>query len=403
METHSGSGARPFIFISYAQPDASFAVRLDDTLGKHGISSFLALRDAGPGGARLAALSLGLHQSDYYVWLISHGSIADPRVEMEWTAALSRELNERRVFLFLFRLDPTPVPMILTARECFDGFQNWNEAVSHLVAAWEHDWRTRRNGVSVFPVPTVVAPKQAVEAGAVDASVMEQGVGCDATERDYLVYLRKLLCASFSDEELRTLCFDLGLDYDDLPTQGRANKARELVSELYRHKRIPGLVSVASTLHPERDWLDPRNIDVNRLPRFYDAPLAGSIGIFVYNQDLGVEHFIRVASSLTGKRLFERVRAALALEEKVTTPEGRFGLCFSYALLHHNVPIPDDTSLQAIGITDDACLNLQVSVQPFGPRRTFESAEYRSLSGDEALPPTIARQLITKAFGHLLP
>jgi hypothetical protein len=60
--------------------------------------------------------------------------------------------------------------------------------------------------------------------------------------RDRLIGIRLILTEHFDDEELRTLCFDLGVDYDDLPGRGRTGKARELVSYLSRHKRIESLI-----------------------------------------------------------------------------------------------------------------------------------------------------------------
>lgn len=47
--------------------------------------------------------------------------------------------------------------------------------------------------------------------------------------------LRQLLDERFCDGELRTLCFDLNVDYDDLPGSGKADKARrEGLAELIR-------------------------------------------------------------------------------------------------------------------------------------------------------------------------
>jgi hypothetical protein len=59
-----------------------------------------------------------------------------------------------------------------------------------------------------------------------------------------LAALREQILARCNDQELRTLCADLGVDYDDLPAMGRKNKARELVAFLYRQDRIPELEAV---------------------------------------------------------------------------------------------------------------------------------------------------------------
>ncbi len=44
------------------------------------------------------------------------------------------------------------------------------------------------------------------------------------------VDLRRILTLLFDEEELRTLCFDLNVDYDSLRGEGKAAKARELVA-----------------------------------------------------------------------------------------------------------------------------------------------------------------------------
>jgi hypothetical protein len=45
--------------------------------------------------------------------------------------------------------------------------------------------------------------------------------------KDYLINLRQILTERFDESELRTLCFDLGIDYDDLPGSGKVDKARD--------------------------------------------------------------------------------------------------------------------------------------------------------------------------------
>ena len=43
-----------------------------------------------------------------------------------------------------------------------------------------------------------------------------------------LTQLRKIVTSYFNEEELRDLCFRLYVDYDSLPGEGRAGKARPL-------------------------------------------------------------------------------------------------------------------------------------------------------------------------------
>ena len=50
------------------------------------------------------------------------------------------------------------------------------------------------------------------------------------------------LSDSFDLEELRTLCFTLGIDYHNLPGEGKAAKARELVAYCERKGRTLDLL-----------------------------------------------------------------------------------------------------------------------------------------------------------------
>ena len=68
--------------------------------------------------------------------------------------------------------------------------------------------------------------------------------------------LRQILALLFDEEDLRTLCFDLGVDYDNLPARGKAYKARELVKYLGRHNRISELLRIGKELRPDISWID---------------------------------------------------------------------------------------------------------------------------------------------------
>ncbi len=68
------------------------------------------------------------------------------------------------------------------------------------------------------------------------------------------VKLRRILARYFNAGELRTLCFDLGIDYDDLPGEGKTDKARGLVSYLERRDRIPELIKLGKQVRPNAPW-----------------------------------------------------------------------------------------------------------------------------------------------------
>lgn len=62
--------------------------------------------------------------------------------------------------------------------------------------------------------------------------------------------LHRRLCQLFDEGELRTICFDLDVDYESLPGRGKANKARELIRYLRRRSRVSELEDKVKQLRP---------------------------------------------------------------------------------------------------------------------------------------------------------
>ena len=77
-----------------------------------------------------------------------------------------------------------------------------------------------------------------------------------APPKNYVAQLRQMLNESFNEEEIRTLAFDLQVDYDSLPGRGKVAKARELIDEIRRNGRIPELVTHCAEIRPHLDWSD---------------------------------------------------------------------------------------------------------------------------------------------------
>ena len=56
--------------------------------------------------------------------------------------------------------------------------------------------------------------------------------------------LRQFIFLYFNESELRDLYFDLDVDYDSLPGQGKRDKARELVAFCNRHNKLEDLIAL---------------------------------------------------------------------------------------------------------------------------------------------------------------
>jgi hypothetical protein len=70
----------------------------------------------------------------------------------------------------------------------------------------------------------------------------------------YRRQLRRKLDEHFDKEELRLLCFDLGVDFDNLPGDSKATKAMELVALMERAEQIAELVAACEQLRQEVVW-----------------------------------------------------------------------------------------------------------------------------------------------------
>ena len=67
-------------------------------------------------------------------------------------------------------------------------------------------------------------------------------------------YLRTALAQAFDEEELRTLCFALGVDYDGLRGEGKDARARELIAYYMRRNRLPELTQAIYRQRPNLFW-----------------------------------------------------------------------------------------------------------------------------------------------------
>ena len=65
-----------------------------------------------------------------------------------------------------------------------------------------------------------------------------------------LAQLRRNVVEYFNDNELRNLCFDLGINYDALPGSGTDAKARELVALCLRQGKLADLLTQCALERP---------------------------------------------------------------------------------------------------------------------------------------------------------
>lgn len=144
------STSRPKVFLSFAGNDRAMAERLADDLEMYGVEAFYDARDVALGGNVVLSINRAIADSHYYVLLWSGNCVERPWVDEEWAAAYAKEINEKRSFLFIVRLDQTPLPPLLAVRRYLDGIHNWPAVARDLAYTWLDDLDT---GTPVFPPP----------------------------------------------------------------------------------------------------------------------------------------------------------------------------------------------------------------------------------------------------------
>jgi hypothetical protein len=97
-------------------------------------------------------------------------------------------------------------------------------------------------------------------------------------DQKFLTNLRKKLTNLVSEEELKTICFDLDVKYNDLPGQGKAGKVRDLIAYFRNRGQITRLIEVILEMRPDIKLdafgaVDDVSTQVQRVPCDHGAVL----------------------------------------------------------------------------------------------------------------------------------
>lgn len=74
--------------------------------------------------------------------------------------------------------------------------------------------------------------------------------------RQFLMQFRKMLFELYNLDEIETLCFDLGVDYDDLQGRAKQTKINSLITAMARHGRLPELLDYVRADRSHVVWPD---------------------------------------------------------------------------------------------------------------------------------------------------
>lgn len=141
----------------------------------------------------------------------------------------------------------------------------------------------------------------------------------------HLSLLRQVLAAQLTADDLSTLCFDLGVDYDALPAQEQGHKARELLKRIVQEDRVDELVSVGKLIRPDAPW------DA-AIAAWSQAQLDADMALWRARRDWDDadrrarrerQRVVNVRPLDLTHTFRDRVREALALREHLTNPTVR--------------------------------------------------------------------------------
>lgn len=94
------------------------------------------------------------------------------------------------------------------------------------------------------PVPAAVQP---------DALILDAPPD-ETQQHELLIALFRQLVEAFNEDELQTLCFFLGVDYEMWSAQGKAGKVRGLINYMNRHHQIGRLIDAGKQLRADVEW-----------------------------------------------------------------------------------------------------------------------------------------------------
>ena len=122
------------LFISYANPDADFAIRLAADLRQRGFDVWMAPDSILPGEKWVAAIERGLRESGIFLLVLTPAGVDSKWVSQETQVAIMLE-NEGQMRIFPLRVRRAEVPLLLSTRQHIAFDMDYDRGLAGLLAA----------------------------------------------------------------------------------------------------------------------------------------------------------------------------------------------------------------------------------------------------------------------------
>ncbi|MEZ4592791.1 MAG: TIR domain-containing protein [Chloroflexota bacterium] len=231
--------------IIYVSRDKEFAHALTEALQARGIKT----EDGrlGLGDSLSVKVRQGLQEATYAVLILSEAFFDKswPRFEFEELDKLDRNFEGGTKLLPIWHnIDPQRVSYFapeLAQRMGVSTSRHNLEMIVEEIAEVAHE----DSSESASPAASESVPFQK---GFSQEPIIQQ------THISPQVALRENLNAYFSETELRVLCFDLGIEYENLGGRSKPEKILELIGMMQRHGRLEQLIALVRQQRPFVNW-----------------------------------------------------------------------------------------------------------------------------------------------------
>jgi len=218
-----------------------------------------------------SSIQHALQQSQFFLACLSVNSVSKRsylRRELREALEKRQEMLDSDIYLIPVRLEECEIPEELREHQWVDLFAE--DGWTRLVEALQVGIERRGDGIQQKPLPHErfaprlgPAPDGVPTEGTQPGSVRGTQPGSSTPRQDttqvppaaatpaHASALRRMLVERFSLEELRTLCFDLSIDYDALRGEGKEALARELIAHLQRRLKLDQLTSYIRQHRPD--------------------------------------------------------------------------------------------------------------------------------------------------------
>lgn len=121
------------VFLSYASEDKPTARYIADALKRSGVSTWFDEWELAGGDSIVQHVERAVTSSDIVLVLLSPASVKSTWIQAEWSAAFSRELNDRAIRIIPVLIADCEIPPLLASRVYLDIRENKEAGVQRLV------------------------------------------------------------------------------------------------------------------------------------------------------------------------------------------------------------------------------------------------------------------------------